>query len=97
MIAAIVARRLPRWSAVGIAAGIPLVVTAVFDNVMIGVGLVAYDPAHTSGVTLGLAPIEDFAYAIAAVGMLPALWTLIGSRRRPDAPWSAPCWSPAVR
>jgi lycopene cyclase domain-containing protein len=80
-IAAIASRRAPRWTAVAIAAAILLVVTAVFDNVMIGAGLVAYDPAHVSGVRVGVAPIEDFAYAVAAVVALPCLWTLIGARR----------------
>jgi len=60
-----------------------LLLTAIFDNVMIGVGLVAYDPAHTSGLRLGLAPVEDFAYPIAAVLLLPALWTVLPGRRDP--------------
>jgi lycopene cyclase domain-containing protein len=81
-IVAIALRRAPRWPAVGLAAAIVLVMTAVFDNVMIGIGLVAYDPAHTSGIRLGIAPIEDFAYAIAAVIALPCLWSLLGDRRR---------------
>lgn len=54
-----------------------LATTAVFDNVIIGLGIVAYDPAHLSGVRIGLAPIEDFAYAIAAGLGLPALWLLL--------------------
>lgn len=60
-----------------------LVLTAIFDNVMIGVGLVAYNPAHTSGLRLGLAPVEDFAYPIAAALLLPALWTLLPGHRDP--------------
>jgi len=79
-VAAIASRRAPRWAAVAIAAGALLVMTAVFDNVMIAVGLVAYDPAHTSGIALGIAPIEDFAYAVAAVVALPCLWTLLAKR-----------------
>lgn len=79
-IVAIATRRAPRWSRLAIAAVIVLVMTAVFDNVMILVGLVAYDPAHTSGILLGVAPIEDFAYAIAAVVALPCLWTLLTKR-----------------
>jgi lycopene cyclase domain-containing protein len=57
-----------------------LVTTAIFDNVIIGLGIVAYDPSHTSGITVGLAPIEDFAYAIAAAIGLPALWMLLPAR-----------------
>ncbi|SMH29100.1 lycopene cyclase domain-containing protein [Rathayibacter oskolensis] len=62
-----------------------LVMTAVFDNVMIGVGLlVAYDDELISGIRIGVAPIEDFAYAIAAALLLPALWALLPSRRRSE-------------
>jgi lycopene cyclase domain-containing protein len=55
-----------------------LVFTAVFDNLIIGVGIVAYDPAKISGLMIGLAPIEDFAYTLAAVLVLPTLWGLLG-------------------
>ena len=60
-----------------------LVMTAVFDNIMIGVGLVDYAPDRISGVKLGIAPLEDFAYAVAALVLLPSVWTLLGSRRTP--------------
>ncbi|MEP6844264.1 MAG: lycopene cyclase domain-containing protein, partial [Pseudolysinimonas sp.] len=60
--AAILSRRAPSWRAVGLAA-IPLVIlTAVFDNVLVGVGIVAYDPTRISGLRVGFAPLEDFAY-----------------------------------
>ncbi|MFD1715093.1 lycopene cyclase domain-containing protein [Amnibacterium flavum] len=55
--------------------------TAVFDNVIIGLGIVAYDSDHVSGIRIGLAPIEDFAYAVAAGLGLPALWLLLPARR----------------
>lgn len=73
-------RRSPRWVAVLIGLGALLVATAVFDNVMIGIGLVGYDRSLISGAFLGIAPLEDFAYAIAAAVLLPSLWTLIGGR-----------------
>jgi lycopene cyclase domain-containing protein len=60
--------------------GILLLVTAVFDNVMIGVGLVGYDRAKISGAFVGVAPLEDFAYAVAAALLLPSLWVLLGRR-----------------
>jgi small toxic polypeptide LdrA/B/C/D len=50
----------------------------VFDNVMIASGLIAYSDAHVSGLRIGLAPVEDFAYPLAAVVLLPALWSLMG-------------------
>ena len=84
VVAAVLARRAPRWSAVGIAAVVLIVTTAVFDNVMIGIGLVDYDPSRISGVRIGVAPIEDFAYTIAVVLGLPALWHLLPARSRAD-------------
>ena len=70
----------PRWSAVGLSAIALLITTAVFDNVMIGIGLVAYNPDLISGAFVGIAPLEDFAYAIAAVVLLPSLWHLLPAR-----------------
>ena len=58
-----------------------LVLTAVFDNVIVGSGIVAYDESRILGLRLGTAPVEDFAYAIAAALALPALWVLLGRRR----------------
>jgi lycopene cyclase domain-containing protein len=66
----------------GIALAGVLVLTAVFDNIMIGVGLVAYDAGLISGWFVGLAPVEDFAYPVAAALLLPALWSLLGGDSR---------------
>ena len=77
-IVAVVSKRGPRWASVGLVLGVVLLMAAVFDNVMIGVGLVGYDEQKISGAFIGLAPLEDFAYAIAAVVLLPSLWTLTG-------------------
>jgi len=79
-VAALLTRRAPRWAAVGIVLGIVLVMTAVFDNIMIGVGLVGYNESVISGAFVGIAPLEDFAYAVAAVILLPSLWTLLKGR-----------------
>ncbi|WP_369371835.1 lycopene cyclase domain-containing protein [Promicromonospora sp. Populi] len=68
------------WQALTAAAVALLVLTAVFDNVMIATGLIAYSDAHISGVRIGLAPVEDFAYPLAAVVLLPALWSFFASR-----------------
>jgi lycopene cyclase domain-containing protein len=80
-IVAIVLRRPPRWASILLAGLILLVMTAIFDNVMVGVGLVGYDHGLISGVFIGVAPLEDFAYAIAAVVLLPSVWMLLGNRR----------------
>jgi lycopene cyclase domain-containing protein len=76
-IAAVLARRAPRWRAVGVAAVLMLALTAVFDNLIIGSGLVAYDDSLISGVLIGLAPIEDFSYTVAALVLLPTVWELL--------------------
>lgn len=73
----LVVRRTPRWGAVAITAAVLLVATAVFDNLMISAGLVAYDRDLIQGAFIGVAPLEDFAYTVAALVGLPALWTLL--------------------
>ena len=80
-VVAVLSKRGPRWASVGLVLGVVLLMTAVFDNVMIGVGLVGYDEFKISGAFIGIAPLEDFAYAIAAVVLLPSLWTLTGGKR----------------
>jgi lycopene cyclase domain-containing protein len=80
-IVALIRRPRRPWIAILITLGILLLFTAVFDNVMIGVGLVGYDRALISGAFIGVAPLEDFAYAIAAAVLLPSLWMLLTPRR----------------
>ena len=58
-------KRLP-WKAIGLATLALLALTAVFDNIIVGTGIVAYDEALITGIKIGYAPIEDFAYALAA-------------------------------
>ncbi|HWI30980.1 MAG TPA: lycopene cyclase domain-containing protein, partial [Microbacterium sp.] len=65
-----------RMAASGITAGALAVLTAVFDNVMIAAGLFTYPEQHVSGLRIGLAPIEDFAYALCAAFLVPAVFTL---------------------
>ncbi|HEV7624090.1 MAG TPA: lycopene cyclase domain-containing protein [Amnibacterium sp.] len=64
-----------------VAVGALLVVTAVLDSVLVGTGIVGYDSARILGVRIGAAPIEDFAYPVAAGLGLPALWHLLARRR----------------
>lgn len=63
-----------------VTAAVLVVLTAVFDTVMIAVGLFEYSPAHISGIHIGLAPIEDFSYPIAVAIMLPAIWEFTAKR-----------------
>jgi lycopene cyclase domain-containing protein len=83
------------YAASGLALLAVLLLTAVFDNIMIGVGLVAYDPALISGVFVGIAPLEDFAYPVAAALLLPAIWSLLGGDTRQRRLGTAPTVRPA--
>lgn len=71
----------PSVSAIAATIGILILLTAIFDNVMIATGLFHYAPEHLVGVQIGLAPIEDFSYPIAGALLLPALWSLLRERR----------------
>ena len=66
----------------GAALAVMLVLTAIFDNLMIYAGLFDYGSGTLSGVHIGLAPIEDFFYAACAVFLLPGLWWLLGAGRK---------------
>ena len=58
-----------------VAAGAALVaLTAAFDNVMIAAGLFGYAKEALVGPAVGLVPLEDFAYPLAAIVLLPSLW-----------------------
>ena len=63
-----------------------VLMTAIFDNAIIGFGLVDYDEALISGVRIGFAPVEDFAYTVAALLMIPALWHLMAAPARKTGP-----------
>lgn len=78
---AFLARRAPSYRGIGLAAIVVLILTAVFDNVLVGTGIVGYDPALISGAKIGVAPLEDFAYAVAGLVLLPSLWTLLTPRK----------------
>ncbi|MCC3293895.1 lycopene cyclase domain-containing protein [Arthrobacter sp. zg-Y411] len=75
-------RRTPVFfrSAAAVTAAVLLGLTAVFDNLMIRVGLFWYNEDRISGAFIGTAPLEDFAYPVAAVLLLPALWVLLPGR-----------------
>lgn len=66
-----------RMAASGVAAIALVLLTAVFDNVMIAAGLFTYPDVHLSGIRVGLAPIEDFAYPLCAAFLVPAVFTLL--------------------
>ncbi|MCZ4066663.1 lycopene cyclase domain-containing protein [Microbacterium sp. H37-C3] len=68
------------WSSV--AAVVLVLLTAVFDNVMIAAGLFTYPEEHLSGIRIGLAPLEDFAYPLCAAFLVPAVATLLEKPKR---------------
>lgn len=51
-----------------------ILITLIFDSLMISLGFFYYTPEKILGVIIGKAPIEDFFYAILAAIIIPALW-----------------------
>jgi lycopene cyclase domain-containing protein len=51
-----------------------VLVTLIFDNVIVALGIVDYDTTKISGLVLGLVPIEDFAYTVVSVLAVSAIW-----------------------
>jgi lycopene cyclase domain-containing protein len=69
-----------RLTSLGVPIAVLLVGTAVFDNLIIAAGLVAYDDSLNLGIRIGLAPIEDFLYAIAAVMVTASFWHILARK-----------------
>ena len=66
-----------RMAASSVAAVVLLVLTAIFDNLMIQAGLVVYPEEHLSGLRIGVAPLEDFSYPLCAAFLVPSVFTLL--------------------
>lgn len=58
-----------------------LILTAIFDSIIIAAGIVGYNPQKILGAYLGFAPIEDFFYAALAVIVVPALWNIFDPKK----------------
>jgi lycopene cyclase domain-containing protein len=69
-----------RLTSLGVPIAALLIGTAVFDNLIIAAGLVAYDDSLNLGIRIGLAPIEDFLYAIAAVMVTASFWHILARK-----------------
>ena len=54
--------------------------TAIFDNAIIGTGIVAYDDELLLGVKILYAPIEDFAYTAVALVLVPTLFNFFRTK-----------------
>ena len=76
-------RRMP-FRPLALTALVLVALTAVFDNIIVGLDIVAYDDAKISGLLVPIAPIEDFAYALGAVLLIPTVWTWLGRRKLRD-------------
>ena len=81
VVAALLFRRRLNLRALGLAAVTTLVMTLVFDNLIILAGIVGYDEALISGVLLGVAPIEDFSYTLVGLVLIPLTWELLGKKK----------------
>jgi lycopene cyclase domain-containing protein len=77
----LVSRKSP-WRTISFTMLWMLLVTLVFDNVIIGLEIVGYDKTKISGILLGLAPLEDFAYTVVAVLAVGIIWTKLTKEKK---------------
>jgi lycopene cyclase domain-containing protein len=68
------------WRTTAVVAMVLVVLTALFDSIMISFDLFRYDTTALLGLRIARVPIEDFAWPVAAALALPALWALLGRR-----------------
>ena len=47
-----------------------MIMTAIFDNVIVLTGIVSYDESKISGIKILAAPIEDFGYTLVLVPLI---------------------------
>lgn len=73
------------WAVTGLTILALVALTAVFDNLMIAADLFRYNEELLVGWYLGLAPVEDFAWPVAAGLLLPSLWELLRPVLNPQA------------
>ena len=76
----VIVRKSP-WKLIGWTLVAMCLVTLIFDNVIVGLGIVDYDLNKISGVLLGLVPIEDFAYTIVSVLAVGSIWHLMTRKK----------------
>lgn len=61
-----------------------LILTTVFDNIMLAAGFFDYSEDGISGIRLVRMPIEDLLYPIAGALLLSGVWQLLGGTRDPE-------------
>jgi lycopene cyclase domain-containing protein len=86
--AVVVMRRPGRswWLATALTAVAMVALTAVFDSLMIAADLFRFDESALVGIHVGLAPLEDFAWPVAAVAVVPSVLLLAAPRKRRTPP-----------
>lgn len=55
-----------------------IILTTVFDNLLIYFDVVGYDTSKLLGISVGIAPIEDFFYSLLAIIIVPIIWHKLG-------------------
>lgn len=68
-----------------VTAAVLVLLTVVFDNVMILADLFQFDHDQLIGVYLGVAPIEDLSYPLCTAILLPAVWRMQNGGRAPSS------------
>ncbi|MGO3289395.1 lycopene cyclase domain-containing protein [Brachybacterium sp. AOP42-C2-15] len=69
------------WLLTGATIAVLLVMTVLFDSLMIAVDLFRFEESLLLGPRIGLAPVEDLAWPLAAGLLLPSLWLLLTPER----------------
>lgn len=73
--------RVLKWSRIAtLTLLVLLILTAIFDSLLVSSGIVAYDQSKILGVTIGAAPIEDLLYSLLAVIVVPTIWIKFGRK-----------------
>lgn len=73
-------QRTPFVRPVAVTLAVLVVLTAVFDSVMIGADLFRYGEGALLGPRVWLTPVEDLAWPVAAALALPSVWVLLAPR-----------------
>jgi lycopene cyclase domain-containing protein len=60
-----------------------IVLTAIFDPLMIFLHFFQYEPSKILGLKFFGAPIEDFFYALYAACIVPLVWNRLGEKNEP--------------
>lgn len=57
-----------------------VILTAIFDPILIALNMFEYTPAKILGLHFFGAPIEDFFYALYAACIVPLVWQRVGEK-----------------